>query len=550
MQYYYRHKTQDTRPGSTIFLNFLKYYLGKARKSVIFFIFNVFSQYVRSCCGSVLINTIKWSNSSLKNWLLLIQSLISYLFILSPQWLSKLPFVCIPLLSLYSFNTHGLSAHTAQTIQGSAPYLTFDDGKTRANTAKSLLFIKLSDGTTFTPENNTSTTEPIKLPKGGETFENINMVLDKSEYSHTLSDLVSKNRYWRDDDGDGENFLENNALTKGLNVTGNISLKITDKYNKEVTSRNTVLDICNAPYKLVLTSSSGTISTKYGDPNSSLFANDSATYYVNPKSDPIICYARPSLNLSEAPYAGPEWEWQPKNGFLINSNYNLNFPTTGANGMYFDLEIGGSFPLTWPTVTKDGITATITQTPDVPAGTRVRVTLTGPVATKNQIGSDLPGAAGLPGFREMELVGVNDKGKEVVKYGFRIKQWFVNRGGKTANFAEAESWCRSLGYRLPRVKDLTNANCVPAPDSHFCTGAEGATPLSDGNYYQRRINAGFFSEWGDPVGYSGTGFVYDSYHTSDESVGGPYNYNAVYPHFGSVDNSFPIERRSVVCTYP
>ncbi|OTQ34750.1 hypothetical protein B6C97_07450, partial [Gilliamella apis] len=55
------------------------------------------------------------------------------------------------------------------------------------------------------------------------------------------------------------------------------------------------------------------------------------------------------------------------------------------------------------------------------------------------------------------------------------------------------SWCNSLGYRLPKVKDLTNARNSYCPEGRDCQGAE---PRFSGRHY-RLIGAGFFSEWGN-----------------------------------------------------
>jgi len=50
---------------------------------------------------------------------------------------------------------------------------------------------------------------------------------------------------------------------------------------------------------------------------------------------------------------------------------------------------------------------------------------------------------------------------------------------------------------MPEIKDLTNA--VSGDKS-------GATPASPGNYFQRRIGAGFFTEWGSVSEYTDAGF--------------------------------------------
>ncbi|NUF49808.1 hypothetical protein [Gilliamella sp. ESL0250] len=82
---------------------------------------------------------------------------------------------------------------------------------------------------------------------------------------------------------------------------------------------------------------------------------------------PIIKFVRPNLNYGKNTQVGPADIWHPNKGFFTQSvnpeSYALNFPTTGANGLYFDLDIEGIDPieLTWELVTHEGITATVTR---------------------------------------------------------------------------------------------------------------------------------------------------------------------------------------------
>jgi hypothetical protein len=112
-----------------------------------------------------------------------------------------------------------------------------------------------------------------------------------------------------------------------------------------------------------------------------------------------------------------------------------------------------------------------------------------------------------------ELVGRDSRGNAVIKYGFELKQWFVNRGDYWKGYATQNSWCSSIGYQMPRVRDLTNAQCIGADSG--CQGSVGATPSSSGNHYQRRIDSGFFTEWGRVDSYTGARFFNDIYWTSD-----------------------------------
>ncbi|OCL24894.1 hypothetical protein A9G07_00270 [Gilliamella sp. wkB72] len=407
------------------------------------------------------------------------------------------------------FSGHALTSQTTRNaIQGSAPYLTFDGGRTRAVDTNGLLGITLSNGTKYTPSTNTSSSAtPIVLPVEGQSFADISMFVPTDTNSVDLSTLIGPpNNYWGDDDGDS-----------GVTATGSLSLSIVDKNGQSV-SRNSVLTTCNSPYKVTLSSTDGTLSTRYGFPNRSTFSARSETYYVNPKAGPVVCFARPDVvYFSSGEYAGPSWMWDPAKGFLTQetdpSRYGQNFPTTGANGLYFDLLISGSSqPLFWSSVSRGGITVTMSN----PTATSVRVTLTGPYATISQHNSDSPNPISKPTLPQtFELVGRDSNGTPVVRYGFTLKQWFVNRGSASRNYYPTLYWCNSLGYRMPSVKDLTNASCRGLNSGDWCRGSVGATPSSPGNHHMRHIGSGFFTEWGKMDAYLGNGFHNLWYWTSD-----------------------------------
>jgi len=268
-------------------------------------------------------------------------------------------------LQSISFANYALTTKTTNIIQGSAPYLTFDGGSTRVTNIEALLWISISDGRTFTPTTNDSSLDnPIVLPVAGQSFNDIGMLVPTDTDSVELTSLIgTPYNYWGDDDGDGQG-------TNDITATGNLSLSIIDKNNHSV-SHNEVLTNCNSPYKLTLFNPEGTLKTRYGIPNESRFSASNATYYISPKAAPEICFAKPSLEFGGTGYrrpemyAGPADIWNPDKGFLTQSitpsSYGLNFPTTGANGLYFDLEIGGNNKdLYWEPVTHSGITATMT----------------------------------------------------------------------------------------------------------------------------------------------------------------------------------------------
>ena len=437
--------------------------------------------------------------------------------------------IFLVLLLSIPFFSHALTSKTSNVIYGSVPYLTFDGGQTRAVNTDGLLGITLSNGIQYTPSTNSSSITPIELPAVGQSFADIGMMLPVDTNSASLSTLIgSPYNFWGDDDGDGD-----------ISATGSLSLSIVDRDNQSV-SRETVLTMCNAPYQIKLTSTEGTLMTRYGLPRSSHFNASDVTYFVNPKASPVICFAKPNLhvgNLNEDgkshDFRGSALIWDPDKGFLTQSatpsSYNLNFPTTGADGLYFDLDIGGSNQaLFWAPVSHSGITATMTDS----SPTSVRVTLSGPVATSSQWSSDNPGSVLRPALPQtFELVGRDSEGNDVVKYGFVLKQWFVNRGHVNKILSNQIAWCDDIGYRLPAVKDLTNASCRGTNSGSHCQGSVGATPASPSNFYQRSIGAGFFTEWGYLYQHPGGSFRGAWYWTSDRHASGQFVVNS---HYGNI----------------
>ncbi|OTQ34028.1 hypothetical protein, partial [Gilliamella apis] len=387
--------------------------------------------------------------------------------------------------------------------------------------------------------------------------------------SIALSSLIgTPYNYWGDDDGDGQGI-------DGITATGSLKLSIVDKDNNPV-ARNEVLTSCNnnkAPYKLTLSNSEGRLTTRYGVPNESRFSAGNATYYIKPKAAPAICLVSPyntsndggrfSFGLSAA-------VWQEDKGFLPQSvtpsSYGLNFPTTGANNLLFWLYIGGvSQALSWAPVSHGGITATMTGDRTGINGLHyVRVTLTGPAVTDpNQQKSDNPGRIGRPSLPQVfELVGRDSRGNAVVKYGFVLKQWFVSRD-YYKTYSNTESWCNKIGgYRVPKVKDLTNASCKgePGPEvpAYYCRGYESeinaltATPSSPDNTTRRHIGGGFLSEWGWMSDYSrdrGANFCLGCIYWTQDRVGSSFLLVGTLKGSISVqgDNQ---ETSSGLCVYP
>ncbi|MWP62273.1 hypothetical protein [Gilliamella sp. Pas-s25] len=485
---------------------------------------------------------------------------------LSTELFAKIPLSLAALLLLpYSQCSQSLVAHTSQVIQGSAPYLTFDGGQTKVTTIDALLFITLPDGTTVTPSTNTSSaTNPIRLINESN-LSNIGMLVPPSTNSIGLDALIrAPYNYWGDDDGDGQG-------TNGVTATGNLSVSFTDK-NGSTVSRSDTLDICSAPYKVTLSSTDGNLTTQYGIPNSRNFGGSTVTYYIYPNAQSKVCYARPNLYYGENEAAGPASIWNSDNGFLTQSinpsSYGLNFPTTGADGLYFDLDIGGvdASQLTWSPVTHGGIMATVSWTQprsdsftsmwgvteydswiDDKSQYVTRVTLNGPRASDAQIRLDNPSPLRRPILPQtFELEGRDRSGHVVIKYGFVLQKWFINRGHKLRTYSEQSSWCSSLGYRLSQVRDLTNSKCGKDKWFPCLEGIEGATPSSSGNYFQRQIGAGFLTEWGYLSYYPDEVFQTNSF-CVDSDYGSKVMISSEYYEVSYIDT---FDEHSVICTAP
>ena len=465
----------------------------------------------------------------------------------------------VVVLQFISFANYALTTKTTNIIYGSAPYLTFDGGRTRVTNTEALLGISLSDGRKFTPATSNSRDNPIILPVAGQSFADIGMLVPTNTNSIALSSLIgTPYNYWGDDDGDGQGI-------DGITATGSLNVLINNGWGGLV-ARNEVLTICSSPYKLTLSNTEGRLTTRYGVPNESRFNAGNATYYINPKAAPAVCSITPyPLRRGNSTNVG-EWEeglsadvfysssFRPQS--VTPSSYGLNFPTTGANKLYFDLGIRGvSQALSWAPVSHEGITATMTNS----TRTGVRVTLTGPVARKSKTN---PGGVNKPSLpQSFELVGRDSSGNAVVKYGFVLKQWFIsyyhiNYLTTGIPFADVSSWCYRTGYRLPKVRDLTNASSC----SRSCGGPYGydyinefpggATPSSPDKYLRRHIGGGLFSEWGPAYGSSDH---VHAYYTSELTNDGTH----VFTVFSPDGQTNAILRSSTtpgyadfLCTYP
>jgi hypothetical protein len=441
-----------------------------------------------------------------------------------------------------------LSATTVKVIHGHEPYLTLDGGVTPITTLNELLSITLSDGSLISPEeDNSSADKPIELPNSINTFNRIQSVIplpsagNENYPSVSFDTLIAEPyHYWADSDGDSD-----------AKASGELKVRWENYKNVDITQQvkanpNNALDPCEAPYKLTLSSTDVLLSTKYGDPKTSYFKGASHSYYIKPKIDvPLVCYAQPNLNNGKKEYAGPKEQWDPDNGFKVQSlkNASKNFPTTGANNLSFKLILTGMTARemiainssTVKSVSGSGITLSLMAENGALDSNIVLVTLKGP--TKDSSNKT---------FKPSRFELYRDVKKNLL-YQFKIDRWYIVKSGNTdMHYSNAISFCDSLStlsqkYAVPAIQDYTNAN-----GHGWNLGAPG-----QGNTYQRRISyfneytgkwvGGLFNEWGIIYDYSGTDWLFGDYWVIDtyqESNGEPIKRYNVYAQIGDVDFSF------------
>lgn len=249
-----------------------------------------------------------------------------------------------------------------------------------------------------------------------------------------------------------------------------------------------------------------------------------------------IKYASPEMLYSAGGYTyNDKTVFDPTlyNGYLPQNNYLNNFPTTGANGLYFYIVTDGidnSLDTTkWFVKTSNSndsspsaITATITksQAPGI-AGFKpydkknmVLVTLKGPDASsKTAIDQATAPTAQLP--VDIELVGIT-KQDVLLSYKFRITKWFINRGTTTNQPSIQKAWCEGLGnYQQASARDLSNAGFISLGDNS-----------NPNNNYKRAVHEGLITEWGVLASFTGANFFNATYGWT--STVSPRNGNYMY----------------------
>ena len=394
----------------------------------------------------------------------------------------------VVVLQSISFSNYALTTKTTNIIQGSAPYLTLDDGVSKITSTEELLAIKLPNGTVITPQNDVSSiTNPIELPDKNNTYASVQTIVPLPISGNNqfpvinMTDLLAAPyNYFADDDGDG--FDDSDLIT--ATATGDIKIKwearnpaVADINAKnafiDITSKvkshpDAIPDLCDGIHKITISASDSELTTPYGDPNTNHFQEGSHSYYLTPKLDPKVCYAQPNLYPDNASLAGRDYEidgilWDaaqiesdhdygvyrgyPSKGIKVlratnSGNYQgetsitkNNFPTTGSHGLYFYLLFGG--------ITPEAVLAANGSTIQSIEGGNVSLSLSVSKTTEWEHGEHGPSPYGLAepaikvtlvgprynsadkSFRPMTFRLYADSNKSTLIYEFKLMRWFI-----------------------------------------------------------------------------------------------------------------------------
>ncbi len=394
----------------------------------------------------------------------------------------------VVVLQSISFSNYALTTKTTNIIQGSAPYLTLDDGVSKITSTEELLAIKLPNGTVITPQNDVSSiSNPIELPDKTNTYASVQTIVPLPISGNNqfpvinMTDLLAAPyNYFADDDGDG--FDDSDLIT--ATATGDIKIKwearnpaVADINAKnafiDITSKvkshpDAIPDLCDGVHKITISASDSELTTPYGDPNTNHFQEGSHSYYLTPKLDPKVCYAQPNLYPDNASLAGRDYEidgilWDaaqiesdhdygvyrgyPSKGIKVlratnSGNYQgetsitkNNFPTTGSHGLYFYLLFGG--------ITPEAVLAANGSTIQSIEGGNVSLSLSVSKTTEWEHGEHGPSPYGLAepaikvtlvgprynsadkSFRPMTFRLYADSNKSTLIYEFKLMRWFI-----------------------------------------------------------------------------------------------------------------------------
>lgn len=439
------------------------------------------------------------------------------------------------LISFFSTKSLALSAVTANPINGNSPrFISSIENNIQSNKAFNYFGVIYNGNTYFyTGDLNTALGSNVST----KTPESLGLLaaIKQPESSEVI-----------DVDGDGDIKLsedkDNPVLLEWYyEDENNKEVKLTDDQTKTTFEKLVKSGI----YPYIKVSGGVALTTKYGVPNFQNYPDSKIAITKTPYRNfnvqvggEAIKYASPHMLYSAPAYSWGDrsvFDWVDWNGFVAQNDYLNNFPSVGANGLFFYLiteNIDNSLSTTkWIVRTSDpdkgspgAITATVAKS-EAPravvvggfkaydAKNMVLVTLKGPDSSSKGANRATAPKANLP--VDIEIIGETKQGV-MLSYSFRITKWFINRGEYIDTYQEQKDWCRSLGdYKLASLRELSNANFLLHQDKY------GNNP---DNYYKRAVHGGLITEWGGLAYYQGDNFYNPTYGwTSDisNSTGSP-----------------------------
>lgn len=319
-----------------------------------------------------------------------------------------------------------------------------------------------------------------------------------------------------DIDGDGDITLSE-ASTGSVTLdwyyenTSDTEIKLTTE-QKNMKFSNLII---SGIYPYIKIQGNVALQTKYGDPSVQVYPDSSLLVTEIPfrifnvsVGGEAIKFASPNMLYSSGIYSyGDTTKFNPttQNGFVPQDDYLNNFPSTGANGLYFYIVTEGvnnTLETTeWTVKTSDTssnpIRAEVTKSvaprttgfKSYDATNMVLVTLKGPDASVKDSSSATAPSANLP--VDIEIIGKTKQGV-ILSYMFRIDKWFINSGQITNSPIVQTEWCSNLGsYRLATVRELSNARHNHLTDN-----------LHNNYNYKRAVHEGLITEWGGMAYYN------------------------------------------------
>lgn len=396
---------------------------------------------------------------------------------------------------------YGLSKKSLRTINGSSPYLIFDDGTTNLKLKNwndlfllgyyekdKLVYYPLDDRSYYNYE--------LPLNFSGLTFADLWSIVppkaptlldnEGNPYQKiSLAELLQLPYYsWQDDDGD-----------TGISGHGEIILEIaktTINYDSYYYfDRTEKIDPCDYVYTFDFRFNKVSLATQYGDPRETDYSSMRRNYHIYPSvTEPYLCYG---VRVPGGPSYGQEdgvsGEWQSDKGmFFIQSHDSPlgNPPTMGFSGAAFDLFVATGRERKF-SYTKQPIDSPLSLNFDTRYRTsNLIVRINGPddYSLKEEAMSFKP--------TTFTIYAGEMQTKQPI-YQFTIKKWII---AHDSTYSNEDSNHRSMlhqcderfGYTLPRIAELTNAKIISEDPKDYL--------LNDGYTAKRQIGGGFVAQWG------------------------------------------------------